>query len=196
MRHHPLRISNKLLRPREHLYHDEVERVLEACSKMKNSLRNETMLLVSFNRGLRPAETLNLRWSHINFESNIMRVVRIKNGLSGDHVFGEREKYLLEELYKHHINMGYQSPHVFVTNNDQPIGIAAYGKMCKKVGELAGLPFKFHPHMCRHTSGEEARRRGMDVFEIKAHLGHVSIANTMRYTHNTGNSNIRAMFGT
>ncbi len=188
------RKPNKEIRPREFLYEHEIESMMKACRQMRNGLRNETMILINFRRGMRPSETVRLKWEHICFQNNTMRVVRLKNGISGDHVIRGREVLLLKRLYKEKIKNGCNSPYVFVTHFGLPMTLQGYQWICWKLSKMVGFPFKAHPHMFRHSWAEYARIKKIDVLDMKAHMGHANITNTLKYLQNTGNSDFPGLF--
>jgi integrase len=185
-----LRKPNKQIRSREHLYEHEIEDVIKAARKTRYALRNETMILIGFRRGMRPTETIRLLWDDVCFKNNTVRIVRLKNGISGDHVIYGNEVRLLKRLHKEKLAKGCLSPYVFVTPHGMPLTISAYEKLCEKLGKMAGLPFKFHPHMLRHSWGEKARKAEIHPYSMKAHFGHRSITSTMKYLVQTGNSEL------
>jgi integrase len=195
MRYIPVRRKNILTRSREFLYEHEFDLVMKAAKETRSSLRNQTMILLGVYRGLRPCETLNLKWDDVCFHNNTVRIVRAKNGISGDHIIHGKEVLLLKRLHKEKIAKKCLSPYVFVTHHGLPLSISAYQKLCEKLGKLAGLPFKLHPHMLRHTWAEMARRKKVDPLDMKAHLGHRCMTSTMKYIYQTGNSDLPCLFG-
>lgn len=189
-----LRKPNNQIRSREFLYEHEIEEVIKAARETRCSLRNQTMILLGIRRGMRPTETLNLMWDHVCFQNNTVRIVRLKNGISGDHVIHGKEVLLLKRLYKEKKEKGCMSPYVFVAHHGMQLTISGYEKMCEKVGKISGLPFKLHPHMFRHSWAEMARRKKVDPLDMKAHMGHRSITSTMKYIYQTGNSDLPSLF--
>jgi site-specific recombinase XerD len=54
----------------------------------------------------------------------------------------------------------------------------------KVAGRMAGLPIeKIHPHALRHSAATALLRRGADVAEVQAFLGHADVRMTMFYQH-------------
>jgi type 1 fimbriae regulatory protein FimB/type 1 fimbriae regulatory protein FimE len=54
--------------------------------------------------------------------------------------------------------------------------------MVARAGQLAGMPFRVHPHMLRHACGYKLANDGQDTRAIQAYLGHRNINHTVRYT--------------
>jgi type 1 fimbriae regulatory protein FimB/type 1 fimbriae regulatory protein FimE len=59
---------------------------------------------------------------------------------------------------------------------------SAVQKMVARAGQLAGMPFRVHPHMLRHACGYKLANDGQDTRAIQAYLGHRDINHTVRYT--------------
>ena len=54
--------------------------------------------------------------------------------------------------------------------------------MIERVGAVAKLGFKAHPHMLRHACGYKLANDGHDTRALQAYLGHKNIQHTVRYT--------------
>jgi site-specific recombinase XerD len=74
---------------------------------------------------------------------------------------------------------GIKGAYVFINERGQPFGRMGIEE---RAGEAAGLPFPFHVHMLRHSTGYALAARGMDTRRLQHFLGHASITNTVRYT--------------
>ena len=58
-------------REREHLTQKEVESLIEAARKGRWGLRDATLILICFSHGLRLAEALRLRWTHVDLDQGL-----------------------------------------------------------------------------------------------------------------------------
>ena len=72
--------------------------------------------------------------------------------------------------------------YVFRSERGGPLSVDAVQLICKRAGELAGLPFRVHPHQLRHACGFFLAEEGVDTRLIQSYLGHASISNTVIYT--------------
>ena len=72
--------------------------------------------------------------------------------------------------------------HVFVTERGGPFTTVGFHHLIKRLGEVAGMPFKVHPHMLRHACGFALANAGHDTRAIQNYLGHKNIQHTVRYT--------------
>lgn len=56
-------------------------------------------------------------------------------------------------------------------------------RIIEKMGRLAGIKKRAHPHMLRHTMGTELARHKASLHAIRDTLGHSNLATTSRYLH-------------
>jgi integrase len=173
----PRRRPNAELRTREYLTGGEVEALMAAARKNRHGHRDATMLLVAYRHGLRAAELVDLRWDQIDFKAAALHVRRVKNGTPAVHPIGGIEMRALRRLKK-----DAASPFVFVTERQAPFTTAGFAKMVERAGEAAGIGFKCHPHMLRHSCGYALANKGHDTRSLQAYLGHRNIQHTVRYT--------------
>jgi integrase/recombinase XerD len=174
------------------------------------ALRNKTMIRLMLKAGLRLAETLNLKWSDINFPAAKLSVVEGKGRKDRNLWLGEktlnqlgkwREKQhevLTEKKFKN------ESSLVFTTLTGNKLNEANVRKMVYRYAEKAGiqeevkknyrdeegnelektyLQKKVSPHVLRHTFATELYRMTNDLRKVQKTLGHNSIQTTMIYTH-------------
>jgi integrase len=107
----PRRAKNGILRTREHLTIDEVERLIEAAKTNRYGHRDALMVLLAFRHGLRAGEVVDLRWDQIDFKTGTLHVRRFKNGLPSSHPLTGRE---LRALRRHQRESD-KSPFIFVS---------------------------------------------------------------------------------
>src|SRR5881227_4370616 len=95
----PKRQKNAKIRPREYLTQAEIDRLMKAARKRGRwGYRNATMILVAFRHGLRVGELVTLRWDQVDFDSGLMHVNRLKNGVSSVHPISGRELRGLRQI--------------------------------------------------------------------------------------------------
>ncbi len=175
----PRRQSNLDRRTREYLTPAEVEKLLQASSKVgRHGVRDRTLILLAYRHGLRVSELVTMRWEQIDFKAGLVRVNRLKNGLASTHPIRGVELRALRELRRVYPD----SPYVFVTEREGPMTPATARKLIARAGELAKLPFPIHPHMLRHACGFKLAGEGQDTRAIQQYLGHKNITHTVRYT--------------
>ncbi len=175
----PVRPANITLRSREYLTLDEVKQLREAaCSVGRHSLRDYVLILMAYRHGLRVSELIDLRWDQISFSAATLHVNRLKNGKPSVHPIEGDELRNLRELRRQYSDSAF----LFVSERGGPLDRFTVGKIVARAGELAGIPFKVHPHMLRHAKGHALANAGVDTRSIQDFLGHKSITHTVRYT--------------
>jgi integrase len=174
----PTRLPNAAYRSREYLTPTEMDAIIEAARKMRHGHRDATMLLVCYRHGLRASEICDLRWSQIDFDQARLAVRRSKRGTPSTHPILGDELRALRRLRR-------ENPHaefVFMTERGGPFSTAGFARLVERAGAEAGLPFKAHPHMLRHSTGYKLANDGVDTRALQHYLGHRNIQHTVRYS--------------
>jgi integrase len=79
----PRRTKNLDRRTREYLTPAEVEKLLQASSKVgRHGARDRTLILLAYRHGLRVSELVTMRWEQIDLKAGLVHVARLKNGLA------------------------------------------------------------------------------------------------------------------
>ena len=176
----PRRRLNRDARPREYLTPKEVERLIAAAKARgrRYSLRDATMILVTFRHGLRVTELCSLAWDQIDFSQGMMHVRRVKNGIPSVQQIGGEELRALRALKRDDGGGRF----VFMTERGAPMTPAGFRKLLARLGVAAKFPFGVHPHMLRHATGYKLANDGCDTRALQHYLGHKNIMHTVRYT--------------
>ncbi len=176
----PPKPRNADRRPREYLAEAEVERLMKAARGVgRHGHRDPTLILLAFRHGLRVGEVVRLRWSQVHLGRHAsVDVLRLKGGVNTTHPLWGAEVRALRQLRREYP----EADHVFASERGGPLTESAVGKLIRRAGELAGLPFPVHPHMLRHGCGFKLANEGVDTRALQAYLGHRSIQHTVRYT--------------
>jgi type 1 fimbriae regulatory protein FimB/type 1 fimbriae regulatory protein FimE len=95
-----------------------------------------------------------------------------------------RDATLILVSYRHGLRVSEAADlrYVFVSELKGPLTPAAIQHIVARAGQLAGMPFRVHPHMLRHACGYKLANDGQDTRAIQAYLGHRNINHTVRYT--------------
>jgi type 1 fimbriae regulatory protein FimB/type 1 fimbriae regulatory protein FimE len=172
-------VSNASRRSREYLTPDEVEKLLQASSKIgRHGVRDRCLILLAYRHGLRVSELVSMRWDQIDLKAGLVHVARLKNGLASTHPIRGPELRALRELRRDYP----ETPYLFVTERGGPMTPATVRKLITRAGEFAKFPFPIHPHMLRHSAGYKLANDGHDTRSIQQYLGHRNITHTVRYT--------------
>ncbi len=166
-------------RKREYLRSSEINAMIRAAKKIgRHGVRDGGIILLMFRHGLRTAELVALRWTQIDLAGGYIEVHRVKHGRDSIHPLRSPELRALRQIQKDYADTSY----VFVSERKAPLSTRSIRHIIARAGELAGLPFKVHPHQLRHACGYYLAARGHDTRAIQDYLGHKNIHHTVRYT--------------
>jgi type 1 fimbriae regulatory protein FimB/type 1 fimbriae regulatory protein FimE len=164
--------SNRL-----YLRGEEIEKLMTAAGKTRNPVRDRLIVWMSYRHGLRSVELLTMQWPAIDFLAQQLHVWRAKNGKVSIHPIEGKELRLLRELQR-------QTPgrYLFLSERGAPLSDRGLRRVIMDLGTAAGLPFRVHHHMLRHSCGFALASKGVDTRAIQDYLGHRNIGHTVRYT--------------
>jgi type 1 fimbriae regulatory protein FimB len=106
-----------------------------------------------FRHGLRVSEACGLRLSHVDIESRILHVKRLKAGLSTTHPLRSDEFRVIKAWLAERAKMELRTDAFFVSERRRALSRKTAWLMIRSYGERAGLPLPAHPHMVRHACG-------------------------------------------
>jgi type 1 fimbriae regulatory protein FimB/type 1 fimbriae regulatory protein FimE len=163
---------------RKYLTEREVETLMDYARKhSRYGHRDATMVLVAYRHGLRASELCDLQWHQVELDAGRMHIRRAKNGTPSVHPIRGDEIRALRRLRREN-----PTAHVFVTERGGPFTTVGFHHLIRRLGEVAGMPFKVHLHMLRHACGFALANAGHDTRALQHYLGHKNIQHTVRYT--------------
>lgn len=153
-------------------------------------LRNNTIVFLFLNTGLRVSELSNINISDINFEEKYISV-NGKGNKERKVLINESSKKVLLKYIKSKQNkiLNINEP-LFLNKNNKRLGIDGVEKICKKAFNLIGINDKrYTAHTLRHTAATNIYQYSKENINIvKEFLGHQSIVSTQIYTHLVNNN--------
>lgn len=177
------RIQKK--RTRIFMYEHEIARALESCKKTMYPIRNELLVLITYNHALRAGEACDLKWSDVDFVNETIMIRRQKGGIDAIHPLDSpRELELLKEMYA---NKYCWAKNIFITKRKSNLGPDDFYQLTLELGRLSEFDFVFTPHMLRHSMGTFLINKDVNILKIKALLGHARVSSTELYTHLAAN---------
>ena len=176
------RKANDHARGRKHLLKDEV---LTICKTVKDGsrypVRDEAMLLMTFNHGLRVSELVAIRWQHVDLKHGQIAVQRVKEGISNTHpIFDRRELMLLKRLHKEQGKP--TTGFVFRNERGGAVSVNSFQQLVNRYS-LKALGVKWNAHALRHGCGTAMVDNRHDIRVVQNWLGHKNIQNTTVYLH-------------
>ena len=180
----------KVIRLPKYLSLNDAKRIqtIFTIKNSKNHIRNNAIISLFLNSGMRVGELINVKIQDINFNNNSIKIhgkgnkERIvyfsdscKEKLIGYLKLRSRENKVIE------IN----SPLFISYRNNTGLGIYGIEKICKKAYKLMGLEDRHYTtHTLRHTAASLMYIYvSQDILLLKKFLGHASITSTEIYTH-------------
>ncbi len=147
------------------------------------TLRNKTMIALMYDSGLRQAEVCDLRHQNVIYAESRL-VVHGKGDKERIVPLGKiTHQYLQAYLDK----CPYSTNHIFVTFHGEPMTCNAVKLFVSKLADK--LPFDLSSHKLRHNFAtnyciDQYEKYGkIDIYQLKAIMGHEDIATTERYLH-------------
>jgi type 1 fimbriae regulatory protein FimB/type 1 fimbriae regulatory protein FimE len=171
-----------MVRTREHLTPDEVERMIAAVRKAGGRLvdRDALLIMMAYRHGFRAKEIVALRWDQIDRRAGKIHIARAKNGEPSTHPLRGPEHHALSAWQR---KRGASTPYIFTALGGQPMTQRTVHFVVAAAGRLAGIKFPVHSHMLRHACGYYLANSGQDTRAIQLYLGHKGIQHTVRYTN-------------
>jgi site-specific recombinase XerD len=175
----PTIVFPSVARTREYLIAAELEHLMKVARKTgRYGHRDATMILLAYRHGLRASELCDLQWHQVELDAGRLHVRRVKEGTPSVHTVQGDEIRALRRLQREQP----ASPNVFCSERGGPMTPNSFGNQFAKLGVRAGMAFKIHPHMLRHSCGYALANAGHDTRSIQAWMGHKNIQHTVRYT--------------
>lgn len=162
----------------------ELENALETRNNTKNDFaeaRNNIILEILYQTGIRRAELINLKDSDFNFFSLTLRIL----GKGNKERIIPISKNLREkvEAYINLKNQIFDSPYFILTDTgEQSYPNLIYRIVKNSMSEASSLN-KRSPHVIRHSFASSLLNNGAEISAVKELLGHANLAATQIYTH-------------
>ena len=164
---------------------EEINKLLDIELKDAYSYRNKAMLETLYATGLRISELINLRFSNIDLNNNLIRVMGKGSKERMVPINDIATKYLKVYInnYRNEILKLKQSDYLFISNAKKAITRQGFFKIIKKECKRAGITKDVSPHVLRHSFATHLLANGADLRVIQELLGHSNIVTTEIYTH-------------
>jgi integrase/recombinase XerD len=161
--------------------------VEEITQVLDNSLetREECLVTIGLNLGLRVSELISLRWQDVLQGSQVISVLYLdRNRTKGKKPraipINDRASKAILNLYAH---QGPTSPEAFLFpgRNKGHLGARQVNRLLDKVFAEAGLTGKLSSHSLRKSFGTLLNDNGASLPVIQELLGHADISTTRKY---------------
>jgi len=157
----------------------QIEMLLRAVKGTTHPQRNETIVRLFLDTGLRLSELINLDVGDVDLEQSAI-IVRKGKGSKDRHVpLGAKMRLWLHRYLRNRPEA-----------EAEPLFVSRFGERFTRDGLRrlfrtldARLPYHLHPHMLRHTFATEYLRAGGNLEYLRRILGHTGIETTQIYLH-------------
>ena len=166
------------------LTEDEQEQLLEQANpRYPTGERNQTMLRLMLNTGLRLAEVTALKWRDIDLTTGKLMVRQGKGSKDRTLWVAEGDIDRLRSWRERQATVCGAGEHVFTTLQGQPLGHRYVQRMVKRLAAKAGIDKNVSPHTLRHSFATDLYRETSKIRLVQKVLGHSDPSTTMIYTH-------------
>jgi integrase/recombinase XerD len=171
------------------LSHDEIDRLLRACSKRApTGRRNRALIAILWRSGLRLGEALALTPKDVDTQEFVIRVQR---GKTGKRVVGLdlSTGVLIDQWLVSRKKLGIPANQpLFCTLAGRPLQQSYVRHLLPRLAEKTGIQKRVHAHLFRHRYACDLIREGADLMTVRDLLGHQSAASTQTYLSRIGAS--------
>lgn len=166
-----IRFSRKppMRRPRVVLSIDEVLKVIEDSKVHSPKLLYPILLIAAFT-GCRRGEVQKLKRKDVDFESDLIHFRQTKNGDDRAIRMSGKLRVFLEEFLNTH-----DSEFVVPYTNGKMLPDYIIGKHLRRFRKLFPIGKLWGPHSLRHSFAYNFLKRGGNMYQLQAILGHKSI---------------------
>lgn len=169
---HKIRTGSKV---KETLSEECIERLRDSCLH----IRDLAMIDLLYSTGIRVGELVNLNIGDINFEEREC-IVYGKGNKQRKVYFDAKAKVHLKR-YLEERNDYNEALFVTLDSPFKRLKISGVEIRLRKLGRLAVLDQRVHPHKFRRSMATRAIDKGMPIEQVQKLLGHQQIDTTMHY---------------
>ena len=170
-----------------YLFKEQIKALLIPCEKKRvYEIRNQCIILLLINTGMRVSEVSNLNLLDIDIEEQVIRV--FGKGSKERMVFFMPSlvpylKEYLENIRPTLIEKTNEQNALFIGSKGSRITTRAIENILNDRASHANPSFKVSPHMLRHTFATGLLNEDVDIKMVQELLGHSSLSTTQIYTH-------------
>ena len=149
--------------------------MIKACKHDRYANRNELMLMLGFEYGMRVSELLSLRVADVDLINGQLHIKRAKQGKEHDPAISNAVRRQLKAYMKDRNARPTDFLFTSQWNSEKSISRGFFHKWFTETAQAAGLDVaKQHPHALRHGLGFTMAAEGHNPQSIGQALGHQS----------------------
>lgn len=169
------------------IQYNELEELLIASKEGTFGSRNNLIIELLYDTGIRVSELVNIKISDIDFENKRIRIMG-KGSYERFAFYGENgEEALNEYINGLRIQLldNKRSDFLILNKNGVKITPRGIAKIIDNIIKNTSIKLKISPHTLRHTFATHLLDNGCDIRSVQEMLGHKNINSTQVYTHVT-----------
>ncbi|MFX0116045.1 MAG: site-specific tyrosine recombinase/integron integrase [Candidatus Hodarchaeota archaeon] len=157
---------------------EDVSRLLTAAKTPRNRL----VIILLYSTGVRVSELRNLSIGDIDFEQDLVHVVRGKGGKDRKVPLAPHVRSMLQDFISTLESKGPNTP-LFRNRGGGRLTVRSIQRIIQKAKKNASISKKVTPHALRHAFATHLCDNNVNIRVIQELLGHSSLATTQLYTH-------------
>lgn len=160
---------------------EQISAFLLATKRSRSPLRNEAIILLLLDTGIRNAELCGLRRRDVDLPGK--RITVLGKGDKRRSIFFSRVTSRALNAYMKD-RKGAPSDPLFFSVRDEVMTGSGLQQLIRRLATVAGIEgVRCSPHTFRHTCALWFLKNGGQVFALKEMLGHTNLQMTLRYVN-------------
>jgi len=150
----------------------EIKALIDNTSNIKHRL----IIKLLYSSGLRLQELINLKRKDLDFDRNLIHIVKGKGNKDRITILSNSIK---TDLLRYFSKSEFNTPYVLEGRHGR-YSKKSVQNVLNRAGKRIGV--KVHPHMLRHSFATHLLEAGTDIRHIQKLLGHTDLKTTQIYT--------------
>jgi len=163
--------------------HEQARLLEQPNPRYPTGERNQTMLNLMLNTGLRLAEMTALKWRDLDLTTGKLMVCQGKGAKDRTLWVAEADTDRLRSWRERQVEACGQCEQIFTTLQGKPLGHRYVQRMVTRYAAKAGIEKNISPHTLRYTFATDLYRDTSKIRLVQKVLGHSDLSTTMVYTH-------------
>lgn len=158
---------------------------IEVSENQELNLRNKAIVHLLYSSGMRVSELVNVKFSDIDFENSLIKVLGKGNKERFVMMYDEAKEVIKEYIRIAYplLSVGKDSEYLLLNSNGEKLTQRGVELVLQKMGNNMSPKKRIYPHILRHSFATHLLDGGADLRSIQELLGHESIEATQVYTH-------------
>ncbi|NOR18563.1 MAG: tyrosine recombinase XerC [Xanthomonadales bacterium] len=162
---------------------DTIAQLLDIPCDTPLAIRDKAIMELFYSSGLRLSELASLHWNQVDLPSGMVTVTGKGNRSRMVPIGRIAAEALLEWRKTRAAFASFEEPHVFVSQQGNPIATRTIQTRIRYWAKRQGMPQNVYPHLLRHSFASHMLESSGDLRAVQELLGHADISTTQIYTH-------------